>query len=59
MLLIGAFETMNAYGISEQDATKITDNLPKIYKEALDDPYNIYFKLDPLSILGRLILTKF
>ena len=59
MFLIGAFETMSAYGVSEETAATLTDKLPSSFKEALDDPYNVYFKLDPLSIFGRLLFMKF
>lgn len=54
MFLIGAFETMNVNGVSPETATTLTETLPVIYKQTLDDPYNIYYKQDPLSVLGRL-----
>lgn len=57
MLLIGAFETMNQYKITDEQANKIIDNLPIQYKEAFNDPYNVYYKKDPLSILSRLIFA--
>lgn len=55
MFLIGAFETMSVRGIPAETADKLTETLPAVYKQALDDPYNVYFKRDPLSIFGRLI----
>lgn len=54
MFLIGAFETMNVHDVSSETATKLTETLPVIYKQTLDDPYNVYYKQDPLSVLGRL-----
>ncbi len=55
MFLIGAFETMSVNETSTEVSNKITDDLPKIYKETLADPYNVYYKKDPLSILSRII----
>jgi hypothetical protein len=59
MFLIGAFETMSVNGVSEETAKTLTDTLPPVYKQVLDDPYNVYFKQDPLSVLGRLFFKKF
>lgn len=56
MFLVGAFETMSVDKVSDEEANKIADDLPAVYKEALNDPYNVYFKMDPLSILSRLFL---
>lgn len=56
MFLIGAFETMSVNGVSAEIATTLTEKLPVVYKQILDDPYNIYYKQDPLSVLGRLFL---
>lgn len=55
MFLIGAFETMSINKVPDEQANKLTDDLPVVYKETLDDPYNIYYKTDPLSVLSRLI----
>jgi hypothetical protein len=55
MFLIGAFETMSQYEIPDKQANKITDDLPVVYKQVLDDPYNVYYKTDPLSVLSRII----
>jgi hypothetical protein len=55
MFLIGAFETMSQYEIPDEQANKITDDLPVVYKQVLDDPYNVYYKTDPLSVLSRII----
>ena len=59
MFIIGAFETMSVLKISEETANTLTDTLPLVYKQTLNDPYNVYFKQDPLSILGRLLFKKF
>ena len=59
MFLIGAFETMSVNGIPDEISSKIADTLPVSYKQTLADPYNVYFKQDPLSVLGRLIFKKF
>lgn len=59
MLLVGAFETMSVNGMPAETAAKLTETLPVVYKQVLDDPYNVYFKQDPLSVLGRLLFKKF
>lgn len=41
--LIGMFETLYIYKVNEETAKKYTYDLPEIFKEVLDDPYNIYF----------------
>lgn len=56
MFLIGALETMSVNNTPHYIVDKFTDTLPVIYKQTLDDPYNIYFKQDPLSILSRIII---
>jgi hypothetical protein len=56
MFLIGAFETMHVNNISQDIADTLTDTLPVVYTQTLDDPYNVYFKQDPLSILGRITM---
>jgi len=55
MFLIGAFETMSIDKVSDEEANKIADDLPAVYKEVLNDPYNVYYKTDPFSVLSRLI----
>lgn len=57
MFLIGAFETMSIHNVSPEIASKLTDDLPKIYNEALIDPYNVYYKNDVFTVLGRLIMN--
>jgi hypothetical protein len=59
MFLIGAFETMSVHGMPDDIACKLADTLPSAYKQTLADPYNVYYKQDPLSILGRLLFRKF
>jgi len=59
MFIVGAFETMSIHGMPDETAAKLTETLPPIYKQVLDDPYNLYFKQDPLSVLGRLLFKKF
>jgi hypothetical protein len=59
ILLIGAFETMYIFNTPIETVNKLTDLLPVVYKQILDDPYNVYFKKDPLSILTRLFNTRF
>lgn len=59
ILLIGAFETMYIFNTPIETVNKLTDLLPVVYKQILDDPYNVYFKKDPLSILNRLVNTRF
>jgi hypothetical protein len=58
MFLIGAFETMSINGMSDEIASKIADTLPEVYKQTLADPYNVYYKQDPLSVVGRLLFKK-
>lgn len=58
MFLIGAFETMSAHEVPAEIADKITDTLPIVYKQTFADPYNVYFKQDPFSVLGRLLFRK-
>lgn len=58
-LLIGAFESMYINKIPYEDSEKLTSTLPNVYKEALTNPYDIYFKRDPLSVISRFIPNIF
>ncbi len=58
MVLLGAYETMSALGVSEEVASTLTDNLPPIYKETLDNAYEVYFGTGPTCVLCRLLAHK-
>jgi hypothetical protein len=58
-LLIGAFESMYINKIPYEDSDKLTSTLSNVYKEVLTNPYDIYFKRDPLSVISRLIPNIF
>jgi hypothetical protein len=57
MFLVGAFETLSVYGEPTETADTLTDTLTAVYKEALDNPYDIYFKKDPFSVISRLLFS--
>jgi hypothetical protein len=58
MFLLGAYETLYVRGESQETANHITDNLKPIYKETLDDAYNVYFKTDFISVIMRTIASS-
>jgi hypothetical protein len=57
MFLLGAYETLYAMGGSEELAGTLTDTLPDVYREILDNPSSIYFKDDIVSSLNRFIAS--
>jgi len=59
IFLVGAFETFYLRKVNEETVKIFIDDLPTIYKEVLDNPYYIYFKTDPLSVLSRFVSALF
>ncbi len=58
MFLLGVYETMYVLGVSEEVASRLTDTLPPIYKETLDNAYEVYFGTGPACILCQLLAKK-
>lgn len=58
MFLLGAYETLHARGEKSEVADHITDALKPIYKETLDNAYNVYFKTDLISVIMRSIAAS-